>query len=79
MTMSSVQTSAFQTAGGFTAAQSNILCVGLAVGLLTLWGVWVYQSIYRGWATRNLDRAAAAGSAVRWTVLFMIMTFMLLH
>ncbi|MBI6674588.1 TIGR03758 family integrating conjugative element protein, partial [Pseudomonas syringae] len=29
-------------------------------------------------ATRNLDRSAAAASAARWAVLFMIMTFMLL-
>jgi integrating conjugative element protein (TIGR03758 family) len=79
MTLSSAQSSAFETAGGFTAADSNIFWVGVAVVFLMLWGAWVFLSIYRGWASRNLDRAAAAGGAVRWTVLFMIMTFMLLH
>ncbi|RMN37535.1 hypothetical protein ALQ64_04369, partial [Pseudomonas cannabina] len=49
-----------------------------AVGILLLWGVWVFSSIYRGWATRNLAAPAAAVAAARWAVLFMIMTFMLL-
>ncbi|MCD5972341.1 MULTISPECIES: TIGR03758 family integrating conjugative element protein [Pseudomonas] len=78
MTMSSTQINAFQAAAGFTPASSNTLWTGLAMGILILWGVWVFLSIYRGWATRNLDRAAAAASAVRWALLFMIMTYMLL-
>jgi integrating conjugative element protein (TIGR03758 family) len=79
MTMSSAQSSAFQTAGGFSAADSNVLWVGLAVVITTLWGVWVFQSIYRGWSTRNLDQAAATAGVIRWTLMFMIMSFMLLH
>ncbi|MFJ5299201.1 TIGR03758 family integrating conjugative element protein [Pseudomonas sp. NPDC088368] len=79
MSMTSAQASAFSTAGGFTATESSTLWVGLAVALIVLWGVWTFQSIYRGWATRNLDRAAATGGVIRWTLLFMIMTFMLLH
>ncbi|MDO7927743.1 TIGR03758 family integrating conjugative element protein [Pseudomonas serbiensis] len=77
--MTSDQSSAFQTAGGFSVAESSTLWIGVAVVLLTLWGVWTFQSIYRGWATQKLDRAAATGGVIRWTVLFMIMTFMLLH
>ncbi|RMP19631.1 hypothetical protein ALQ26_05342, partial [Pseudomonas amygdali pv. lachrymans] len=56
----------------------NTLWTGLAMGILILWGVWVFTSIYRGWATRNLAAPAAAVAATRWAVLFMIMTFMLL-
>ncbi|MBI6745677.1 TIGR03758 family integrating conjugative element protein [Pseudomonas sp. SZ57] len=78
MTMSSTQVSAFQAAAGFSPANSNTLWTGIAMGVLTLWGVWVFLSIYRGWATQNLDRMVAGASAVRWAVLFMIMTFMLL-
>ncbi|MDU8647811.1 MULTISPECIES: TIGR03758 family integrating conjugative element protein [Pseudomonas syringae group] len=78
MTMSSTQNSAFQAAAGFSPANSNTLWTGIAAGILLLWGVWVLLSIYRGWATRNLDRSAAAASAARWAVLFMVMTFMLL-
>lgn len=78
MTMSATQTSAFQAAAGFSPANSSVLWTGLAMGILLLWGIWVFQSIYRGWATRNLDRAAATASAIRWALLFMIMTFMLL-
>ncbi|ATV19234.1 MULTISPECIES: TIGR03758 family integrating conjugative element protein [Pseudomonas syringae group] len=78
MTMSATQIGAFQAAAGFTPASSNTLWTGIAMGILLLWGVWVLLSIYRGWATRNLERSAAAASAVRWAVLFMIMTFMLL-
>ncbi|EPM60815.1 hypothetical protein A264_09353 [Pseudomonas syringae pv. actinidiae ICMP 19071] len=78
MTMSSTQTSAFQAAAGFSPANSNTLWTGIAVGILLLWGVWVFSSIYRGWATRNLAAPAAAVAAARWALLFMIMTFMLL-
>ncbi|ATV19943.1 integrating conjugative element protein [Pseudomonas avellanae] len=78
MTMSATQIGAFQAAAGFTPASSNTLWTGIAMGILLLWGVWVLLSIYRGWATRNLERSAAVASAVRWAVLFMIMTFMLL-
>ena len=78
MTMSSTQISAFQAAAGFTPASSNTLWTGLAMGILLLWGVWVFSGIYRGWATRNLAAPAAAVAATRWAVLFMIMTFMLL-
>ncbi|AYL79961.1 TIGR03758 family integrating conjugative element protein [Pseudomonas savastanoi pv. phaseolicola] len=78
MTMSSTQTSAFEAAASFTPASSNTLWTGIAVGILLLWGVWVFSSIYRGWATRNLAAPAAAVAAARWAVLFMIMTFMLL-
>ncbi|MBI6674822.1 TIGR03758 family integrating conjugative element protein, partial [Pseudomonas syringae] len=55
MTMSSTQISAFQAAAGFSPANSNTLWTGIAMGILLLWGVWVLLSIYRGWATRNLD------------------------
>lgn len=78
MTMSSTQISAFQAAAGFTPAGSSTLWTGIAMGILILWGVWVFSSIYRGWATRNLAAPAAGAAAARWAVLFMIMTFMLL-
>ncbi|NVL25889.1 TIGR03758 family integrating conjugative element protein, partial [Pseudomonas syringae pv. actinidiae] len=63
MTMSATQIGAFQAAAGFTPASSNTLWTGIAMGILLLWGVWVLLSIYRGWATRNLERSAAARRA----------------
>lgn len=78
MSMSGIQASAFQTAGGFPASASNLLFVGFALAITFLWGAWAIWSCYRGWATGNLDRSIAAQSAVRILLLCMILTFLVL-
>lgn len=79
MSMTATQSSAFEAAAGVPPSATSTLFLGIAIGILALWGVWTYQSVYRGWASRNLDGKVAAGAAVRWTLMFMIMTYMLLH
>lgn len=74
MSMSSAQSTAFQTASGFTPSATTTLFVGFALTLAYLWAGWAIYSAYKGWATKNLDRNIAAASAIRAVVLCMILT-----
>lgn len=74
MSMSGVQASAFQAAGGFPPSASYLLFVGFTVAIAYLWGAWALWSCYRGWATGNLDRSVAAPSVIRILLLCMILT-----
>jgi len=78
MSMTAAQSSAFQAVGGFPPTASFTLFVGFCVALLYLWAAWAMYSTYRGWATNNLERSIAAGSAVRIILLCMILTFFVL-
>lgn len=78
MSMSPEQSAAFQAAGGFTPTESGTFVVGVAYVLLTLWMLWAFISIYRGWATSNLDRNIAAASVVKLAVLFLTLSFFML-
>lgn len=79
MPMSGAQVTAFQAASGFTPNAVNTFWLSLTFTLVTLWGVWTLLSLYRGWATRTLSREVAFVSAVRWMVLYLTLSFLLLH
>lgn len=78
MSMSSAQAAAFNAASGITPQASTILIVGAVIALSTLWGAWALYSIYRGWATQNIDRNIAAGSTIRVFVLLLIISALVL-
>lgn len=78
MAMSGAQSSAFLTAAGFAPVGSYTLFAGFAVALSLLWAAWAIYSCYRGWARGNLDREVALPSAIRVTVLCLILTFIVL-
>ena len=46
MSMSGVQASAFQAAGGFPPSASYLLFVGFTVAISFLWGAWAIWSCY---------------------------------
>lgn len=79
MPMSGAQVTAFQAASGFTPSAASLLWLSLTFALVLLWGAWTLLSLYRGWAKRSLDGQAAAAYAVRWIVLCMTLSFLLLH
>ncbi|CAI8955274.1 conjugal transfer protein [Pseudomonas sp. 250J] len=78
MSMSGTQVAAFNAASGVTPQASTVLFVGTVIALSTLWGAWALYSIYRGWATQNIDRNIAVSSTVKVLVLLLILsTFVL--
>ena len=78
MSMSASQSAAFKAASGFTPQATTTLFVGALVALAMLWGAWAAYSIWRGWATKNLDRSIAGSSAIRLILLLMILTVLVL-
>lgn len=78
MSMSGAQLAAFNAASGTTPQASIVLFVGTVIALSTLWGAWALYSIYRGWATQNLDKHIAASSTIKVIVLLMILSALVL-
>lgn len=76
--MSAAQNAAFKAASGFTPQATATLFMGTLIALAMLWGAWAIYSMYRGWATTNLDRRIAVSSAIRVIVLLMLLTFFVL-
>ncbi|WP_412461716.1 TIGR03758 family integrating conjugative element protein [Pseudomonas sp. SC11] len=69
---------AFNAASGITPQAATLLFVGTVITLSTLWGAWALYSIYRGWATQNIDKHIAASSTVRLMVLLLILSALVL-
>lgn len=79
MGMSSAQITAFKAASGMEPTSVNTFWLSVAFTFVLLWGAWTLLSLYRGWARRSLDAQAATANAVRWLVLCMVLSFLLLH
>lgn len=78
MSMSGTQVAAFNAASGITPQATTVLLVGTVIALSTLWGAWALYSIYRGWATQNLDKHIAGSSTVKVLVLLLILSALVL-
>ncbi|KYC16498.1 MULTISPECIES: TIGR03758 family integrating conjugative element protein [unclassified Pseudomonas] len=78
MSMSGTQVAAFNAASGITPQASTVLFVGTVIALSTLWGAWALYSIYRGWATQNIDRNTAGAATVKVFVLLLILSALVL-
>lgn len=76
--MSGTQVAAFNAASGITPQATTVLLVGTVIALSTLWGAWALYSIYRGWATQNLDKHIAGSSTVKVLVLLLILSALVL-
>lgn len=78
MSMSGTQVAAFNAASGITPQATTVLLVGTVIALSTLWGAWALYSIYRGWATQNLDKHIAGSSTIKVLVLLLILSALVL-
>ncbi|MCO8166210.1 TIGR03758 family integrating conjugative element protein [Pseudomonas sp. 21LCFQ02] len=78
MSMSAAQSAAFTAASGLTPSSGATFFVGLAFVIAALWLLWSLNSIYRGWATSNLDRNTAGASVVRLFIFFLTLSFFIL-
>lgn len=79
MSMSQSQLTAFQAMGGFTAQQSTQLFSGLVLAGALVFAGWALGSGYRGWATGQISQEKFAGLAVKITLIYILLTFLLLH
>lgn len=79
MSMSQQQLAAFQAMGGFTPQQSTTLFIGLVLASALVFAAWALGSGYRGWATGQISQAKFVGLTLKVTLIYILLTFLLLH
>ncbi|PQZ91019.1 MULTISPECIES: TIGR03758 family integrating conjugative element protein [Pseudomonas] len=79
MSMSPQQLSAFQAMGGFTPQQSATFFIALVLAAALIFAAWALGSGYRGWATGQISQAKFVGLALKVTLIYILLTFLLLH
>lgn len=79
MSMSPQQLTAFQAMGGFTPHQSTTFFIGLVLSSALLFAAWALASGYRGWATGQISQAKFVGLTLKVTLIYILLTFLLLH
>jgi len=79
MSMSVPQLSAFQAMGGFTPQQSTTLLIGLVLACALIFAAWALVTGYRGWASGQLSQGKFAGLAAKVLLIYLLLTFLLLH
>jgi len=75
MSMTDAQSSAFQTASGFSAQNSSTLWISLVLVVALLWCVWVMWTAYRGWASGSVRFGAFGGSSARVLITLLVLMF----
>lgn len=78
MSLSADQASAFLAHGGFTHDASATLLLGMVFAVLLVWGVWALRTAYVGWAEHKLSQWQLLGVAVRFAVMYVVLTYFLL-
>lgn len=79
MSMSPQQFTAFQAMGGFTPQQSTTLFIGLVLSSALVFAAWALSSGYRGWATGQISQAKFVGLTLKVILIYILLTFLLLH
>ncbi|PFG25105.1 integrating conjugative element protein (TIGR03758 family) [Pseudomonas lurida] len=79
MSMSQPQLIAFRALGGFTPQQSTTLFIGLVLASALVFAAWALGSGYRGWATGQISQAKFVGLTLKVTLIYILLTFLLLH
>ncbi|QPO21987.1 TIGR03758 family integrating conjugative element protein [Pseudomonas sp. Y39-6] len=79
MSMSQQQLAAFQAIGGFTPQQSTSLFIGVVLASALVFAAWALGSGYRGWAAGQISQAKFVGLAAKVTLIYILLTFLLLH
>lgn len=78
MSLSADQLTAFRSNGGFTPADCNTLLVGGVFVVLLVWGVWALRTAYIGWAVQRISQRQLVAVAVRFLLMYVVLTFFLL-
>lgn len=76
--MTAAQLSAFQANSGITPALMGSALVGVVFVALLLWGVWAIRTVYVGWAENRINQRQFLGVVVRFTAIYLVLTFFLL-
>ncbi|MDH0425380.1 TIGR03758 family integrating conjugative element protein [Stutzerimonas stutzeri] len=76
--MNAAQTAAFQANSGITPSAMSTVLLSAVFAVLLVWGVWALRSAYVGWAEEQLSQRQFLVVVVRFVVLYLVLTFLLL-
>lgn len=76
--MNSAQIAAFQANGGISPSITASVLISVAFATLLLWGAWAIRTAYSGWAEQRLNQRQFLGVVVRFTAMYLALTFILL-
>lgn len=76
--LSTDQVTAFNANSGFMPEQLGILILGILFATLIVWGAWTIKTAYAGWATQQLSHKEFLMVVVRFIVIYVVLTFLLL-
>lgn len=78
MNLSADQLSAFKTNGGFDPSQVATFLLCSVFVVLLVWGVWAIRSAYTCWASNELSHKEFVMVVVRFSMMYLALTFLLL-
>lgn len=76
--MNAAQTAAFQANSGIPPSDMATVLLGAVFAVLLVWGTWAMRSAYVGWAEEQLSQRQFLVVAVRFAVLYLVLTLFLL-
>ncbi|MBN6774247.1 TIGR03758 family integrating conjugative element protein [Pseudomonas granadensis] len=76
--MNSAQIAAFQASGGISPSITASVLITVAFATLLLWGAWAIRTAYSGWAEQRLNQRQFLGVVIRFTAMYLALTFILL-
>ena len=78
MSLTPDQLTAFQANSGFTPAALSLLLLSAVFAVLLLWGVWAIRTAYVGWSEQHISQRLFLGVVMRFTAMYLVLTFFLL-
>lgn len=76
--MNATQIAAFQANGGMSPSITASVLTSLVFAALLLWGAWAIRTAYSGWAEQRLNQRQFLGVVIRFTAMYLALTFVLL-
>ena len=76
--MNATQITAFQANGGMSPSNTASVLTSLVFAALLLWGAWAIRTAYSGWAEQRLNQRQFLGVVIRFTAMYLALTFVLL-
>ncbi|UQI28516.1 TIGR03758 family integrating conjugative element protein [Pseudomonas bijieensis] len=76
--MNAAQIAAYQANGGITPSGTATVLTCAVIATLLLWGSWAIRTAYSGWAEQRLNQRQFLGVVIRFTAMYLALTYLLL-
>lgn len=76
--MNAAQIAAYQANSGITPSSTATVLTCAVFATLLLWGAWAIRTAYSGWAEQRLSQRQFLGVVIRFTAMYLALTYLLL-